>query len=419
MKHYRDITSFHSIGKALSGKPESQKNVVDLLNFLSQVIFCEKVTVSVLGPKEITDGTIAVIDKLQELGLPGDLIERYSYPDGNDRILQRNRIADQLKYDWLDHFPTLGKASRDSFPPGYYEMLSNTVDIFSDTLLGNTATSRYQSEIEESLNDDSISYMVGLMLADNDLTELIRHNFQTQNASKEHLVNFIALARNKYNLLLSKDLQLVFTPCASRAQANQDTAYSFMDTYRKELNKDPRDEMQQLRLTGKEFQLDIPSALHILLADEAKSAEQLIVRALETREKVAWYREEVLHNFNELRFSNDMKDQIQLSNNLDSVFKDISAILSTKSGLDKGSIFGHFSVDLTDFTSATSSVKAVGEFIKVARNKWKFRNNQDCYLLTQELIHYMSKDKGSYNEIVKRLYINLGGDFKGLYLGHS
>ncbi|MCW8329857.1 hypothetical protein MD588_13670 [Photobacterium sp. SDRW27] len=414
MKHYRDITSFHSIGKAISNKPESTKNVVDLLNFLSQVIFCDKVAVSVLGPKEITNGTIEVIDKLASLGLPVDLIERYSYPSGHERILQRNRISDQLKYDWLNHFPTLGKASRDSFPPGYYDMLNNTVEIFSDTLLSNTSASRYSSEIQESLNDDSISYMVGLMLADSDLTELIRHNFNKQGVSKEHLVHFIALARNKYNLLLSEDLKLVFTPCASRAQTNHSTAYSFMDTYRKELNKDPKDEMQQLKLTGKQYHLDIPSALHILLADGATSSEQLIVRALDAREKVTWYREEVLHNFNDLRFSNNIEDQIKLSNNLDNAYKDIAGVLAMKGGNNAKKLFGHFSFDFSDFSLAAGSMKAVGDFLQFTKNTWKFRNNQDCYLLTQELIHYMSKDESEYKKIVDRLYIALGGDFKSL-----
>ncbi|MBE3766189.1 hypothetical protein HJ200_21975 [Vibrio parahaemolyticus] len=414
MQHYRDITSFHSIGKAINRKPESTKNVVDLLNFLSQVVFCDRIAVSILGPKEITEGTIEVIEKLIALGLPRDLIQRYSYPEGYDRILQRNRIADKLKYDWLNHFPTLGKASRDSFPSGYYDMLSNTVDIFSDTLLSSTPTSRYKSEIEESLNDDSISYMVGLMLADSDLTEVIKHNFSKQGVSKEHLIHFIALARNKYNLLLAEDLQLIFTPSASRAQANHSTAYSFMETYRRELSKDPREEMQKLKLTGKQYELDIPSALHLLLADRATDAEQLIVKALNIREKVTWYREEVLHNFNDLRFSNNIEDQIRLSNKLDNAYNDIANVLSMNGADRAKKLFGHFSIDFTDFSSAAANMKTIGEFLNLAKNKWKFRNNQECYLLTQELIHYMSKDENEYKEIVQRLYITLGGNFGSL-----
>lgn len=416
MKHYRDITSFHSIGKAINNNPDSTKNVVDLLNFLSQVIFCDEIAVSVLGPKEITDGTIEVLEKLISLGIPRELICRYSYPEGSERIHQRNRIADQLKYDWLNHFPTLGKASRDSFPPGYYDMLSNTVDIFSDTLLTQVSLANYQSEIHESLNDDSISYMVGLMLANNDLADVIRYNFKKQRATKEHLIHFIALSRNKYNLLLSEDLNLIFTPSASRAQANHSAAYSFMDTYRNELNKDPQQEMQKLKLTGKQYELDIPSALHILLADKATSAEQLIAKAVDIREKVTWYREEILHDYNDLKFSSDIQDQIKLSNRLDGAYKDIAGVLSMNGVDSSKKLFGHFSVDLTDFASAAGSVKAVGEFLRFTKNKWKFKNNQDCYLLTQELIHYMSKDENEYKEVVQRLYTALGGKFSNLYL---
>lgn len=399
---------------AINNKPESTKNVVDLLNFLSQVVFCDHIVVSVLGPKDITDGTISVIDKLIALGVPSDLIQRYSYPDGNARILQRNRIADKLKYDWLNHFPTLGKASRDSFPSGYYDMLSNTIEILSDTLLSNTPLFRYNSEIEESLKDDSISYMVGLMLADSNLAEVIKHNFKKQSANKDHLIHFIALARNKYNLLLAEDLQLVFTPSASRAQANLSSAYSFMDTYRQELNKDPREEMQKLKLTGKQYKLDIPSALHILLADGATSAEQLIVKAVDVRNRVTWYRNEVLHNFNELRFSSNIEDQIKLSNKLDRAYRDISSIISTNSRDNAKNLFGHFSVDLTDFSSASGNMKVVRDFLQFTKNKLKFRNNQECYLLTQELIHYMSKDENEYKQIVQRLYTTLGGKFENL-----
>ncbi|KGK16812.1 hypothetical protein [Vibrio navarrensis] len=416
MKHYRDITSFHSIGKAISGHPESTKNIVDLLNFLSQVIFCDEIAVSVLGPKEITDGTIEVVEKLISLGIPKELIRRYSYPDGSERIHQRNRIADQLKFDWINHFPVLGKASRDSFPPGYYDMLSNTIDIFSDTLLTNTSVANYQREINESLNDDSISYMVGLMLSDRDLTDYIRYNFKKQGVTRDHLIHFIALSRNKYNLLLSEDLKLIFTPSASRAQANHTTAYSFMDTYRKKLNKDPHEEMQRLKLTGKQYELDIPSALHILLADKATSAEQLIVKALDAREKVAWYRDEVLNEYNELKFSGEIKDKIELSNRLDSAYNDIASVLNTNGAGYSKTLFGHFSVDLSDFSSAAGSMKAVGDFLKLTKNKWKFRKNQDCYLLTQELIHYMSKDQNEHKETVQRLYLALGGEYKNLYL---
>ncbi|WP_411992088.1 hypothetical protein [Agarivorans sp. DSG3-1] len=414
MKHYRDITSFHSIGKAIGNKPESTKNVVDLLNFLSQVVFCETITVSILGPESITSGTIEVIEKLEALGLPKGVVERYSYPLGSERILQRNRIADQLKYDWLIHFPELGEASRDSFPSGYFDMLNNSVDIFSDTLLSDVSLTRHSSEIEESLNDDTISYMVGLMLCDSQLTELIRHNFKKQNVGKKQLLHFIALARNKYNLLLAEDLKLVFTPSASRAQGNRNTAYSFMDTYRNKLNKDPYQEMEELKLSGKQYELDIPSALHLLLADDVKSAEDLIVRAVKIREKVSWYRDEVLCDFNDLRFSNSDSDKIRLSNNLDDAYKDIASILSLTNGNGAKRLFGRFTVDFTDFTSAQGSLKAVGEFIKATRNIRKFKKNPECYLLTQELIHYLSKDKSEHKQIIDRLFIKLGGDFKAL-----
>lgn len=414
MKHYRDITSFHSIGKAISGKPEDINNVVDLLNFLSQVVFCDRIIVSVLGPSEITQGTLDVIEKLELLGLPKGLIEKYSYPEKNDRILQRSRIAERLKFDWIDHFPELGQASPKSFPPGYYDMLKATVDIFSDTLLNGTDTIRYRSEISDSLQDDQVSYMVGLMLADPELVELLRERLSTQNAGQEQLYDFIALSRNKYNLLLAEDLKLIFTPTASRARKNHETAYSFMETYRSELHKDPREEMKKLRLTGKEFQLDIPSALHLLLAQKSTSVTQLIDRALEAREKVTWYRSEVLNDFNDLRFSNSIEDQIKLSNKLDNIYQDVASVLTTNGrGLTK-SIFGHFSIDVVNFASASGSIKAVSSFLQYVNNVRKLKRHKESYLLTQELIHYMSKDNNEYKTTVQRLFVALGGSFNQL-----
>lgn len=414
MKHYRDITSFHSIGKVLDGKPEHQNNVVDFLNFLSQVVFCDQISVSVLGPKAITGGTLDVINKLEMLGIPKNLIDRYSYPESGDRILQRSRISKKLMHEWLINFPILGKGNKECFPPGYYEMLDNTVDIFSDSLLSNQSSSYFQTEITESLNDDNISYMVGLMLSDPNLVEVIRYNFKHQNVGKEQIYDFIAMSRNKYNLLLSEDLSLAFTPSASRALNNQDTAYSFMDTYQKALNQDPREEMKKLRLTGKEYQLPIPSALHLLLSKNTTSVNQLIDRALEAREKLSWYRKEILTNFNELRFSNNIEDQIKLSNLLDSTYNDVSSVLSSNSkGLVKG-VFGHFSWDLTSFSGLSSNGKAVWAFIKHVKDLNELRQRRECYMLTQELIHYMSRSENEYKKSVQELFINLGGDVSSI-----
>lgn len=131
---------------------------------------------------------------------------------------------------------------------------------------------------------------------------------------------------------------------------------------------------------------------------------------------MTWYREEILHDYNDLKFSSDIQDQIKLSNRLDGAYKDIAGVLSMNGVDSSKKLFGHFSVDLTDFASAAGSVKAVGEFLRFTKNKWKFKNNQDCYLLTQELIHYMSKDENEYKEVVQRLYTALGGKFSNLYL---
>ncbi|CAH0533098.1 hypothetical protein VST7929_00951 [Vibrio stylophorae] len=412
MEHYRDITSFHSMGKVISGTPESLKNIIDFLNFLSQVIFCEKVTVSVLGPRDITEGTISVINSLESMGLPQNFIERYSYPDPADRIEQRNRISQKLKYEWLSNFPILGKSTKESFPSGYYNMLDRSVDIFSDALLTNQSMYQFKSEIQESLNDDSISYMVGLILSDSDLLQLVREKIKDQHIGKAELIDFIALSRNKYNLLLAEDLRLAFTPSASRALKNTDTAYSFMNTYQQELNKDPREEMKKLRLTGKEYQLDIPSALHLLISKEASSVQELLDRALDARDKLSWYRKEVLSDFNMLQFSGRIEDKIVLSNRLDSVYNDVSEILSTNSKGFAKNFFGQFSWDLTSFTGLNSNGSAVWQFLKHIKNLHQFKQRKECYMLTQELIYFMSRSNSEYEVTLQKLFISLGGKFE-------
>jgi len=414
MEHFRDITSFHSIGRVLIRDPEKPSDVVDLLNFLSQVIFCDSVSVSVLGPKEITEGTLDVINKLEAMGVPEGFIKRYSYPDETERKLQRNRISSQLAIEWVDAFPTLRQGDKLNFPPGYYEMLEGTVDILSDALLTDTPISRYAGEIEDSLKDDQISYMVGLMLSNPNLTELIKTNFQKQSVSRAQLYDFIAIARNKYNLLLSEDLKLAFTPTTTRALKNKQTAHSLMKTYRSNLDKDPRIEMETLKLSGKEYQLSIPSAMHLLLSHKATSPEELIAKACKLREDLSWYREEVLTDFNRLNFSDSVQDKIQLNSQLEDAFEDVAGILASRNSKLSRKFLGFFSIDLLDYTNISGTGNGLKKFLESARNKIVFNRRKDCFLLTQELIHYMAKDDSDYNKIINQLFLDLGGEFKAL-----
>ncbi|TKB58489.1 hypothetical protein [Ferrimonas aestuarii] len=418
MEHFRDITSFHSIGRVIDGRPKSLNDVVDYLNFLSQIIFCDTVSVSVLGPKEITDGTLDVVNKLIAMGVPPEFVSKYSYPEQSERILQRNRISNNLMHEWHVCFPMLESAKKEEFPKGYFEMLSGTVDIFKDVFIEGKPVSNYKSEIISSLDDDEYSYMIGLMFSNENLVNIIRKNFKERNIQDEHLYDFISKSRNKYNLLLSEDLKLAFTPTAARMLKNTETAHTLIDSYKEKMKVDPKQEMESLKVTGKQYEISIPSAIHMLLSQNSTSARALMDKALKTREALGWYRKEVLSDYNTLRFSGNPEDEIKLSNLLNASYRDITSILSANQGISKSSVFGYFSVDLSSFSSMTGSGKMLVSFLQWVRSKAIFSRNKESYLLTQELIYYMSKSEHEYQVAIQKLYVDLGGDFGDLILGN-
>ncbi|WP_045825985.1 hypothetical protein [Teredinibacter turnerae] len=412
MKCFRDITSFHSIKRAINGNPTSKSDIIDFLNFLSQLIFCDNVYISKLGPDLITKETELTVDSLCKLGVPKDFVVLYSYPDEKIKTYQRETISNQILSDWLLNFPEMDGSTENLFPEKYFNILEPSVDLFYDVFARNGNINNYKEQIELSRHDDEYSYMIALILENENLTELIKNNVYKENISKKSILSFLSKARHKYNIYLAQQLELAFTPSHTRSSQNKNNELQLLKNFEKILLKTDKNIDAQKHIKGKN--LSIPSALHLLISKKNTKKEDLIETALKYRENLKWYRDEILNDYNKLTFSGDYSDTIKLEEKLTKAFHEAACDLKYKPHKGcKKTLFntlswGETSVDLSDFSKIIPNIKFKNTY-EAIKSLNRFRKDRDRYILTLELASLITKGTPYYEKKISFLYFSLGG----------
>ncbi|BCL73338.1 hypothetical protein TUMSATVNIG1_53130 [Vibrio nigripulchritudo] len=412
MEHFRDITGFQAVGRVLRKEAKSRNDVIDYMSFLSQLVFCDKVKVTFQGPEEITRGTIETRKLLISCGVPEKFLEEYKYSRGKDQEVERKKIANKIYNDWIDNgFPILDEIGDTAFPAYYYSMLEETVKIFQDVFIENHKTreygepSDYKHEILQSINDDKISYLVGLLLCDDDLVSLIRFNFRENKPSKKQIYDFISKTRNKLNLYLSANSNLIFTPSYSRSSTNylmnrnlKIQVYS-MDN--------PEQEFRNLDIDQNNFESRIPSAMEMLLFEFGDDPREMLDKTLTLRNILSYYREGTLDKFNSIKFSGTDIEKINYEQELSYAYNYVKKELVSQTknaNNNKNMEFGKFSYCFTDYSLNDNTI-ASGLFNKLYKSFKKSTNSSRVVnMLTQELVALIHHSDSSYLNRVDELF---------------
>lgn len=331
MKHFRDITSYHAIGRVLDKNIKYDSDVIDFYNFLSQLIFCDEIRVSSeLGPDEIKSETKRTIEKLKDWGIDESILVELEYPKDEEMFAeQQKKIAELIHNDWapnrgdiiLPGLPRLeSNAARESkFPTGYVEILDQTVKILEDTLVAQKQVDDLDQIIAQSKADADVSYLVGLIFSHKPLTKLLVTNFQSQRPTKEQLLDFVSKTRNKFNAYWSMLNGLDFSSSHSRSMSSLALESSL---YRV-------GGVVNALESSENATFKVPSAVHLLLSQFGNEPEEIVKRTLTLRGHLSEFRRKNLSNISASGSGTNLKKDA--FRELEYVYSDIKNIISEQS----------------------------------------------------------------------------------------
>ncbi len=331
MKHFRDITSYHAIGRVLDKNIKYDSDVIDFYNFLSQLIFCDEIRVSSeLGPDEIKSGTKRTIEKLKSWGVDKSILVELEYPDDEEMFAkQQKEIAKLIYNDWapnrgniiLPGPPRLeSNAARESkFPTGYVEILEQTVKILEDTLVAQKQVDNLDHILTQSKADADVSYLVGLIFSYEPLTKLLTTHFQNQRPTKEQLLDFVSKTRNKFNAYWSMLNDLHFSSSHARSMSSLALENSLHQV---------GGGVNALE-TSESATFKVPSAVHLLLSQFGNEPEEIVKRTLALRGHLSEFRRKNLSNISVSDVGDNYKnDEFR---EIEYVYRDIKNIISEQS----------------------------------------------------------------------------------------
>ncbi|QCC85806.1 hypothetical protein DDIC_07950 [Desulfovibrio desulfuricans] len=309
MEIWKDITSFHSVGRCVEKRALSESDVRDFLQFCTELVYCDKIHVSLHGPEYMSEKTRSISNKLIRLGVSKEFICLYSYPEINSIKTTCSEISKGLLpyIELMDLSPDVFCPAHDAvFPDNYVERLSDTISIFKEVILCGKNTGDYSSSIEESLNDDKLNIILYILLNDERIRQLLQCKMGSQNWTDENILCLIANFRVALNQALSSQQELIYAPSYARALNNRTSLKNYVKILNRWLDSFATDIKSKLDCHLMS-DLSVPSVVKFYLLTDDLQPEKVISLALDMRNSLDWLRKTILCNINSILF--DQKDE--------------------------------------------------------------------------------------------------------------
>ncbi|TPA32200.1 hypothetical protein [Vibrio parahaemolyticus] len=309
MKIWKDITSFHAIGRCIDQKARSREDVCDFLQFCTELIYCDSVQVTTHGPAYMAEITKSIRQKLiEQFSVPADFINLYSYPR-EEEIKTNGAIIGDKVYKHLynndlnpiDYQPI----HKDQFPTGYAgKKIQPTIDIIRDVVVGGQSVSSYSRELNDSLKDDTYNYSLFVLLNKPEVVEKLKYSFGKHEWQDHNIEALLANCKVIINQTLSSQQELIYAPSYLRSQSNRMLLNENLNRINRWSNDFEADLKNRLDF-GISSDLNVPSAIKMFLLSGELSIQGVLDKALEARFKLVWLRTEVLTKVNTALYSKD------------------------------------------------------------------------------------------------------------------
>lgn len=277
-------TALHSVGRCLESRGQGETDVLDLLQFATQIVFCDDIVLGTSGlmvPPRVADRTGQVLDTLSSLG-----VERVSLSPHHVTKNQWLTCCARAATDFVEDFSELIKINLSEISDGRPESLDS--GLFTARFRELIAIDRSPEEILDITRrviQPTGSGHVGYCLAMcPPLWEAVRREFVRQEGWPTALTSWLdVLLRVYVNIAVAADLGAMYSPAVSRASLLRNGASRIEQRLTKVVSEatkkfDVTDEIAPRRLPA-------PSLRLALVRNTDGSAQNVLEGALSLRSK--------------------------------------------------------------------------------------------------------------------------------------
>jgi len=403
MKIWKDITSLHSIGRCLTGKNIEKNDIINYLQFCSELIYCSEAMVSIHGYESIRKETEETCTQLKKLGVPDDFFRLVKY---NDETLKDQLEVISYKVQditaRLESIFSTNLSQESTFPSDYIHKLSPSIYILNSVLFNKVSVKNYKKEIEESLLDEKYSLGIYPLLNNNHLVEDLQRKIKKEPNTNEY-ITLLADMRVALNQEFATSRNSFYAPAYVRSLNNRHLINDNL-TALKNIQSKFQQEVHSALNFDFSLDLDVPSAIKYLLLDESLSFEGILTKSLELRDSIPWLRNKFLPKFQNFAFKSAPDDYYSILKELSLCREDIvSSFNKSGNGIFQ---FVDESINAMSVSHKGYSFSVKGQVAKRLLGKVrKLITGQDYTLATHILSIQASKTQDDLNSKINCLYI--------------